>query len=275
MHGKTGTPRQASMGGHPCHIETTQRATPPVHGDLRTDEPSAAVRIPPFAVTQDNSWARQWPLQSSLELGALPGAVPCARLHTRQMLWEWRLTGLSDIIELLISELVTNAVQISRADAQTTPVRLWVLADRTRVLILVWDSSPLPPVRMSTSEDDENGRGLLLVETLSTRWDWYFPPQQNGGKVVWALVQLSTGHGSHDHGTNFLRKEVPPAMSSRASHNSATSLPQAACEPAPTPVSAPGTALPLRPQSAGADARQWPPPDPEILRRVKTALTRL
>lgn len=189
MHGETGTPRQANMGGHARHIETTQRAAALVHGDLRTDEPRAAVRIPPFAVTQDNSWARQWPLQSSLELAALPGAVPCARLHTRQMLWEWRLTGLSDIAELLISELVTNAVQISHADTQTTPVRLWVLADRTRVLILVWDSSPLPPVRMSTSEDDENGRGLLLVETLSARWDWYFPPQQNGGKVVWALIE--------------------------------------------------------------------------------------
>ena len=155
MHGKTSAARQASAGGHARHVETTQRAAPPVHGDLHTDEPSAAVRIPPF-VAQDNSWARQWPLQSSLELGAFPGAVPCARLHARQMLWEWRLTGLSDIAELLISELVTNAVQISRADAQTTPVRLWVLADHTRVLILVWDSSPQPPVRMRISEDDEN-----------------------------------------------------------------------------------------------------------------------
>ena len=92
MHGKTGTARQDSAGGHARHVETTQRAAPPVHGDLHTDEPSAAVRIPPF-VAQDNSWARQWPLQSSLELGAFPGAVPCARLHARQMLWEWRLTG--------------------------------------------------------------------------------------------------------------------------------------------------------------------------------------
>lgn len=189
MHGKTGTARQASAGGHPRHVEATQRAAPAVHGDLRTDEPSAAVRIPPFAVAQDNSWARRWPLQSFLELGAFPGAVPCARLHARQMLWEWRLTGLSDVAELLISELVTNAVQISRTDGQTTPVRLWVLADQTRILILVWDPSPLPPVRISTNEDDENGRGLLLVETLSTRWDWYFPPQQNGGKVVWALME--------------------------------------------------------------------------------------
>ena len=189
MHDKTGTAGQASAGGHARHVETTQRAAPAVPGDLRTDEPSAAVRIPPFAVAQDNSWARRWPLQSSLELGAFSSAVPCARLHARQMLWEWRLTGLSDIAELLISELVTNAVQISRADGQTTPVRLWMLADRTRVLILVWDSSPLPPARMRTSEEDENGRGLLLVETLSTQWDWYFPPPQNGGKVVWALIE--------------------------------------------------------------------------------------
>jgi hypothetical protein len=59
------------------------------------------------------------------------------------------------------------------------------------VLILVWDSSPLPPVRMSTSEDDQNGRGLPLVETLSTQWDWYFPPQHYGGQVVWAVVGLT------------------------------------------------------------------------------------
>lgn len=189
MHGKTGTAGQASADGHARHIETTKRATPLVHGDPRTGQPSAAVRISPFVVSRDNSWARQWPLRSFLELGAFPGAVPCARLHARQMLWEWQLTGLSDIAELLVSELVTNAVQISCADEQTTPVRLWMLANRTRVLILVLDSSPLPPVRMSTSQDDENGRGLLLVDTLSTRWDWYFPPQQNGGKVVWALIE--------------------------------------------------------------------------------------
>ena len=36
---------------------------------------------------------------------------------------------------------------------------------------------------------DENGRGLLLVETLSARWDWYFLPQHNGGKVVWCELR--------------------------------------------------------------------------------------
>jgi anti-sigma regulatory factor (Ser/Thr protein kinase) len=103
------------------------------------------------------------------------------------VLWEWRLTGLSESAELLISELVTNAVQITD---ETAPVRLWLLADRTRVLILVWDSSLLPPVRMDASQDAENGRGLLLVETISDQWNWYFPPPEKGGKVVWALLEM-------------------------------------------------------------------------------------
>ncbi len=51
--------------------------------------------------------ADNWPLHSYLELGAFPGAVPCARLHSRQLLWEWGLTDFSDTIELLVSELVT------------------------------------------------------------------------------------------------------------------------------------------------------------------------
>jgi anti-sigma regulatory factor (Ser/Thr protein kinase) len=189
MHGKTGAARQDKADVHAGNVEAAQRAAPLIRGDPHVGQPSTAVRIPPFVASRDNSWIRQWPLRSFLELGAFPGAVPCARLHARQILWEWRIAGLSDIAELLISELVTNAVQISCAGAQTTPVRLWMMTNRTRVLILVWDSSPLPPVRKSTSQDDENGRGLLLVETLSTRWDWYFLPQHNGGKVVWCELR--------------------------------------------------------------------------------------
>jgi anti-sigma regulatory factor (Ser/Thr protein kinase) len=98
------------------------------------------------------------------------------------------LTDLDDAAELLVSEIVTNAVQITQADGRTVPVRLWLLADQARLLILVWDASPLPPVRMSTSDDAEDGRGLLLVNTISNRWNWYAPPQ-NGGKVVWALLE--------------------------------------------------------------------------------------
>jgi anti-sigma regulatory factor (Ser/Thr protein kinase) len=130
----------------------------------------------------------QWPLQDTLELGPLPGAVPCARLHARQVLWEWGLARLSENTELLVTELMTNAIAASRSAAQTFPVRLWLLADRTRVLTLVWDASPRPPVPAALSHDAENGRGLLLVQAISQRWDWYLP-KQAGGKIVWALLE--------------------------------------------------------------------------------------
>lgn len=134
--------------------------------------------------------ADAWPISTFLELGAFPGAVPCARLHAKQVLWEWRMIRLRESAELLVSELVTNAIQVTRSYAHTCPVRLWLLSDRARVLILVWDASPLPPVQMNASEDAESGRGLLLVETLSARWGWYFLPQEKGGKVVWALLEM-------------------------------------------------------------------------------------
>jgi anti-sigma regulatory factor (Ser/Thr protein kinase) len=177
MCGTISSARQA--GGDACHA---------------VRPPGTAVRIPPLPDAQGSDVTGRWPLRSFLELSALPSAVPCARLHTRNLLWEWHLTGLGDS-ELIVSELVTNAVKISRADERTAPVQLWLLADRARVVILVWDASPLPPVRKDIAEDDENGRGLLLVETLSAQWNWYFPPHPRGGKVIWALVtQLP-----HDH----------------------------------------------------------------------------
>ena len=163
------------------------------------------MRIPPLADAQGNDVTGRWPLRSYLELGALPSAVSCARLHTRQLLWEWHLTTLADDAELMVSELTTNAVQITQADGRGAPVRLWLLADQTRLLILVWDASPLPPVRMNTSGDAENGRGLLLVETLSTRWGFF--ACRYGGKVTWAYVEAAL----HAHRT------VPVHTSSPAS----------------------------------------------------------
>jgi anti-sigma regulatory factor (Ser/Thr protein kinase) len=121
------------------------------------------------------------------EMGALPGAVPCARLHTRQVLWEWGLQESADTTELLVSELVTNAVHITRAAAAGTPVRLWLVSDRAQVVIWVWDASPLPPARTDADGDAEHGRGLMLVQALSTKWGWDFP-QGLGGKAVWAQL---------------------------------------------------------------------------------------
>jgi anti-sigma regulatory factor (Ser/Thr protein kinase) len=147
----------------------------------------AQMPIPPFTRQREHDMADQWPLRSFLELGPLPGAVPCARLHVRQLLWEWNLTDFSEAAELVTSELLTNAIQASQAMKFLAPVRMWLVSDWQCVLILVWDASPQPPVRMDSRNDAENGRGLLLVETISTQWNWYFP-HDPGGKVVWAEI---------------------------------------------------------------------------------------
>jgi anti-sigma regulatory factor (Ser/Thr protein kinase) len=130
------------------------------------------------------SWASR---RSSLVLGALPSAVPCARLHARQVLWEWGLSGIADTAELLLSELVTNAVQAARVTY--LPVNVRLSANRVRVLIEVWDGNTQPPVPRVLEEDvpaldAEGGRGLFLVETLSERWGWY-PTRNPEGKVTW------------------------------------------------------------------------------------------
>jgi anti-sigma regulatory factor (Ser/Thr protein kinase) len=146
--------------------------------------------VPPFADRGAGRPVGEWPLHSFLELGALDGAVPSARLHTRHLLREWELAALADDAELVVSELVTNGVQASRAMAHAA-IRLWLASDQTQVVICVWDACPEPPVRIDAAEEAENGRGLLLVEAVSAQWGW-FPAEPTGdahGKIVWSIVQ--------------------------------------------------------------------------------------
>ena len=130
--------------------------------------------------------ADRWPLQDSLELGALPSAVPCARLHASLVVHEWGLAALADNVELVVSELVTNAVHASRGLVLVTSVWLWLLSDAEQVLIIVWDASPCMPIHADLSVDAESGRGLLLVGMTSSQWGTSASPA--GGKTVWALL---------------------------------------------------------------------------------------
>ena len=135
-------------------------------------------------------------MRSYLELAALPTAVPCARLHAKNVLHEWRMAAVADTVELLVSEILTNAVCASAdlAGQQTRPgqaagvpvVRLWLSSDQHRVLIQVWDSDHHRPAPQNAGLDAETGRGLLLVGTLSDRWGCYAPASQHG-KIVWAI----------------------------------------------------------------------------------------
>jgi anti-sigma regulatory factor (Ser/Thr protein kinase) len=136
--------------------------------------------------------AGDWLLSSHLTLGPLRSAVPCARSHATHVLRDWGLSEISDSVELVVSELVTNAVIASRALAGGPfPVRFWLLSDRQEILVLVADSSPRPPGLMKPAEDTEGGRGLMLVEAVSKRWGWFHASANaSEGKFVWALCEI-------------------------------------------------------------------------------------
>lgn len=130
----------------------------------------------------------EWPLSSQMALGALPTAVPCARLHARHVLWEWRMEHVGETTELLVSELVPNSVRASERlrTVELPVVRLGLGCDRASVLIRVWDGSEEMPVRRSPGPGDDGGRGLLLVETLAAEWGC---EQEVSGKTTWALLK--------------------------------------------------------------------------------------
>jgi anti-sigma regulatory factor (Ser/Thr protein kinase) len=133
-----------------------------------------------------------WPFRSLLELGVLPSAVPCARLHTRQVLWEWGLRDAAESAELVVSELLTNALCASEAIANVetaahTSLQLEANV-RGSLVVQVWDGHSHPPVRGEVDEEAEGGRGLLIVEALCDNWGWYWPDGGEQGKWVWAAM---------------------------------------------------------------------------------------
>jgi anti-sigma regulatory factor (Ser/Thr protein kinase) len=112
---------------------------------------------------------------------------------------EWNLPSVADSVELVVSELVTNAVHASTCpdgrpnyDAKSglPRVHLRLSSDRAHVLIEVWDQDPRMPVAKAAGPDDESGRGLMLVEAISERWNSAIQPDWNG-KVVWAEVAVT------------------------------------------------------------------------------------
>lgn len=109
---------------------------------------------------------------------AAPGR---ARRLARRALSRWGLEELSDSVELLISEVVTNAVRYAER-----PVTLRLL--RTDVLRCeVGDDSPQLPRQRRARDTDEGGRGLFLVNRLARRWG---ATRLSTGKVVW--FEIST-----------------------------------------------------------------------------------
>jgi anti-sigma regulatory factor (Ser/Thr protein kinase) len=126
--------------------------------------------------------------QSVLEFAPLPTAVSCARLHALHVLHEWGLRALAADAELIVSELITNAIDASVVLPEPPPVALRLLVTTTSLMIEAWDHSPLDLEPRPTAADDECGRGLTVVAALSTRWGCERTGYRH--KVVWAEIAL-------------------------------------------------------------------------------------
>jgi hypothetical protein len=138
--------------------------------------------------------------EHELTLVPLPTEVRRARRFARCVLEEQRISAERiGTAELLVSELVTNAVKtISRAslrtprqpaDEQLRLISLRVSLIARSVVIEVRDSSDKPPVLQEQCLDSEEGRGLAVVESMSSQWSYF--QLSSGGKVVWCELHVA------------------------------------------------------------------------------------
>ncbi|MDH6140432.1 serine phosphatase RsbU (regulator of sigma subunit)/PAS domain-containing protein/anti-sigma regulatory factor (Ser/Thr protein kinase) [Kitasatospora sp. GP30] len=110
-----------------------------------------------------------------------PAAVADIRAWTAAKLDEWGLAELEFSTELILSELVTNAIRYG-----SPPVRLRLLRDRGLTCEVADGSNTSPHLRYAATTD-EGGRGLFLVAQLTKRWGTRYSPQ---GKIIWAEQSL-------------------------------------------------------------------------------------
>ena len=112
-----------------------------------------------------------------------------ARRFVETTLEDWDCADSLEVVKLLVSELVTNAVVHAGSDAevvvQLTPMVLH---------IEVMDQSPVMPVLRKPGTGDTSGRGLALVDNYASAWG---TRRLANGKAVWFEVPRSMAADGH------------------------------------------------------------------------------
>ncbi|MGW5470078.1 SpoIIE family protein phosphatase [Streptomyces chartreusis] len=124
----------------------------------------------------DTSQVTTWDVPSD------PAAVAGTRAQVLERLDEWRLHDLAFTAELVVSELVTNAIRYGQP-----PVQLRLIRDRSLICEVSDGSSTAPHLRRARTFD-EGGRGLLLVAQLTQRWG---TRHRADGKTIWAELDIT------------------------------------------------------------------------------------
>jgi anti-sigma regulatory factor (Ser/Thr protein kinase) len=149
---------------------------------------------------------------SACGLDGRPQNAGQARKFAAHTLDAWALQSLAGDVELIVSELVGNAVRhaLGPAGAATAPagptdddpvpgpdqypVWLGLFRYARHLVCAVTDPSPAPPRLCDPAASAVGGRGLFLISSLSDTWSWQPTPPR--GKTVWASLPLPSPRAS-------------------------------------------------------------------------------
>jgi two-component sensor histidine kinase len=107
------------------------------------------------------------------------GALAELRTWARSWLEQHPTQGVDpDNVVLSMTELVTNSIKHGAG-----PVHVELTGDTDNLLLIVSDCSEAMPRRQELTGEAETGRGILILESLATRWG--VQPEPTGGKTVW------------------------------------------------------------------------------------------
>jgi hypothetical protein len=157
----------------------------------------ASPASPPQLLPVPSAW---WdtPAVTSRPLSPVPEEARTARQFVRELLTCWGLGQLTDDAELIIAELVVNAIRHGMRTAPrpvpTGPfapsaLRLCMLRRVGEVMLAVTDPSDEAPIPQAPGWSGESGRGLQIVGALSYVWGW--SPIEGHGKAVWAVLRYA------------------------------------------------------------------------------------
>jgi histidine kinase-like protein len=175
-------------------LPTRTRVRPMTRAAIAEALPKHPLPDRPRVVRMPSDW---WDAPSVVALALTPGPQPAktARRFTRSTLGRWGLDPLADDAEVIVAELVANALChgcVGSGGGDRDPERgdtrigLRLFRRSGEVMCAVLDPSDTPPVLRAPNYETECGRGLQLVDALCDVWGW--SPVAGRGKAVWAIL---------------------------------------------------------------------------------------
>ncbi|MCM2390568.1 ATP-binding protein [Streptomyces albipurpureus] len=182
------------------HVSASANASTRYGGRLR--EAAPGVRWPlGLTASSEQPWgAGQGVRPAGFAACGLDGQLrnaPQARRFLASTLDRWALQRVLPDAGLVVSELVTNAVQHAlepgAGDLGEYPVWLGIFLHPDELVCAVTDPSSNPPCPRDAEASALGGRGLALISALSRTWSWSLTPPR--GKTVWATLSLQPSSG--------------------------------------------------------------------------------